>query len=173
MRRFLFVLLLAACFTTIVSAQFRGEEPVPPSVREGMQRQPGGSGLGFLSLNNLDMNHSISVNYMSMGAQSVGMTMYTNSLRYRISEPLSVSADVSLMFTPFGSISQQARDDMSGIYLRRASIDYRPSKNFQMSLQYNRYPYSYYNPYYMNPFGNAFGVSGNTFSSDDNNQDLP
>lgn len=172
MKRFLFVFLLATCFSTVAVAQFRGEEPVPPSVREGMQRQSPGGGLGFLNLDNLEMSHSLSVNYMSMGPQNVGMTMYTNSLRYRISEPLSVSADVSMMFTPFGTISRQARDDMSGIFLRRASIDYRPSKNFQMSLQYNRYPYSYYNPYYMNPFSNAFGVSGDMRSSEDDARDL-
>ncbi len=173
MTRFLFILLITTCITTVVSAQFRGEEPVPPSVRDGMQRQSAGSGLGFLNLDNLDMSHSLSASYMSMGAHSVGMTMYTNSLRYRIFEPLTIRADVSLMFTPFGTISQQARDDMSGIFLRRASIDYRPSKNFQMSLQYNRYPYSYYNPYSMNPFDNAFGVSGSFRSREDDRKDLP
>ena len=172
MKPFLFVLLMSFCFASVVSAQFRGEEPVPPSVREGIQRQTG-SGLGFLDLDRLEMNHSLSASYMSMGSQGIGVTMYTNSLRYRISKPLSVSADVSLMFTPFGTMSRQAMNDMSGIFLSRASVDYRPSKNFQLSLQYQRYPYSYHNRYGMSPFGSGFGVSGSTISRDDESQDLP
>ena len=82
------------------------------------------------------------------------MSTYTNSMRYQISEPLSVRADVAMMFSPFGSASSMFnKQDLSGIFLRRASVDYRPSKDMHISLQYRNDPYALYNPYGMRGLG--------------------
>lgn len=150
------ILLVTGSFTT--SAQFRGEEPGRPSVREGVYREGQNNYiLGFINPDNFEMRHSVSVSYGSIGDQSLGMSMYTNSLRYRISEPLSVRADIAMMFSPFGSASSKFTQDLSGIFLRRASIDYRPSKDMQISLQFRSDPYSLYDPYY------SRGIRGGMF----------
>ena len=92
------------------------------------------------------MRHSVSFSYGMIGDQGLGVSMYTNSLRYRISEPLSVRADISMLFSPFGSATSMFKQDLSGIYLRRASVDYKASENMHISLQFRNEPY--YNPYY-------------------------
>ena len=143
---FLTMLLLPAA----ANAQYRGEEPRRPSVTEGVyQDQGGGAILGFFHPENLEMRHSLSFSYGMVGDQGLGVSMYTNSLRYRIAEPLTVRADISMMFSPFGSASQTFKNDLSGIFLRRASVDYRPSKDTRISLQFRNYPYgSYYGSMY-------------------------
>lgn len=148
MKKFTVSLLCVLAIPSIVNAQFRGEEPGPPSVRDAVYRSSGeNSILGFFNPENLEMRHSVSVSYGSYGDQGLGMSMYTNSLRYRISEPLSVRADVAMMFSPFGSASSMFKEDLSGIFLRRASVDYRPNKDMHISLQYRNDPYSLYDPY--------------------------
>ncbi len=140
----LFLLLLTPA---TLFAQFRGEEPRRPPVTDGVYQGSGGNAiLGFFHPENLQMRHSLSLSYGMMGDQGLGVSMYTNSLRYRISEPLSVRADISMMFSPFGSASQTFKNDLSGIFLRRASIDYQPSKDMKISLQYRTYPYGTYFP---------------------------
>ena len=158
MKKFVIASLLCLLTFPVVSrAQFRGEEPAPPSVREGVYRSSGNNNiLGFFNPDNLEMRHSVSVSYGSFGDQGLGMSMYTNSMRYRISEPLSVRADVAMMFSPFGSASSMFnKQDLSGIFLRRASVDYRPSKDMHISLQYRNDPYAIYNPY-----GSRYGARG-------------
>lgn len=147
MKKSLTALLLFLALPFLASAQFRGQEPGPPSARDGVYRSSGDNYiLGFFNPDNLEMRHSVSVSYGSYGDQGLGMSMYTNSLRYRISEPLSVRADVAMMFSPFGSASTMFKQDLSGIFLRRASIDYRPSKDTHISLQFRNDPYAIYNP---------------------------
>jgi hypothetical protein len=162
------ITVLIMVYAVPAAAQFRGEEPSQPSVADGFQRQENRSSfLPILSMDRLEMRHSVSMSYMSFGEQGIGMTMYTNSMKYTIADPLSVRADVSFMFSPFGSLSQSARDNLTGIYLRRASIDYVPSKDVHISLQYRNMPYSYmYSPFY-GPYGFDSG-----FFMDDTDRNL-
>jgi hypothetical protein len=159
LRRSVFLLFLFV--PAVLTAQFRGEEPQRPSVAEGMRQSTASSGiLGFFHPENLEMRHSFSVSYGMFGDQGMGVSMYTNSLRYRIAEPLTVRADISMMFSPFGSASSMFKNDLSGIFLQRASIDYVPSKDMRISLQYRNIPSSLYAPYsgrYMYP--SLFGGS--------------
>lgn len=150
------LLLLPA---TLLS-QFRGEEPRRPSVAEGMTQSSSGSAiLGFFHPDNLEMRHSLSFSYGMFGDRGMGVSMYTNSLRYRISEPLSVRADISMLFSPFGSANSMFKNDLSGIFLRRASVDYRPTKDMHISLQYRNMPTSLYDPSYSRyGYGSPLGI---------------
>jgi hypothetical protein len=103
---------------------------------------------GWFNPENFQMRHSFSMSYMSMGNQTLGVNMYTNSLSYKFSDRLNVQADVSLMMSPYGSTPQAMKDQFSGVILNRARIDYRPWDNFQIQVQINRNPYGYYNTMY-------------------------
>ncbi len=154
MKRTLLIPCLLMMFSFSSRAQFRGEEPRSPSLSE--QKQMSSSSLfGFLNSDNFQMHHSVSMSYMSLGGQGVGISMYTNSMRYKLADNLQARADVSLAFSPFGSIGQQNKNDFSGIFLNRASLDYKPFKDVQISLQYRGYPNAYMNPYHN---GNTFGA---------------
>ncbi len=148
---FLFVLFIV----NVASAQIRGLEPRNPSVQNGVVKAPTGNLLfGLIDPDKFQMNHSVSVQYMNMGGQSVGLSMYTNSMRYQISDPLSIRADVSMVYSPFSSFGNSFQKDISGIYLNRAQIDYQPSNNFRISLQYRNLPS------YQYQFGGLRGYNG-------------
>jgi hypothetical protein len=180
MKHIFSILLSTIILSMTAQAQFRGEEPSLPSVRDGVYRNSVSNNiLGFFNPDNLEMRHSVSVSYGSFGGEGLGMSMYTNSLRYRISEPLSVRADVAMMFSPFGSMASRFQQDLSGIFLRRASVDYRLSKEMQISLQYRNDPYSYYGPYSGSQYGGGrygsggYGFGGGMFFDSWDDEDRP
>jgi hypothetical protein len=134
------LLLVLLCGVTVAQAQFRGQEPRNPSVAEGVMRSDA-SDYSLFSLDHLEMRHSVTMSYGMTGDHGLGSSMYVNSMRYRISEPLSVRADVGMMLTTFGSASSFIQNDISRIFLKRASVDYVPSKDIRFSLQYRNEPY--------------------------------
>ena len=122
-------------FAAGLHAQFRGTEPRPPSVSEKIASSSDQNLLfGFLNTDKFSMSHNLSMSYASMGSAGMGVTMYTNSMRYQISNPLSVQADVSVVYSPFSSLGNAFQKEIGGIYLNRAQVDYQPSKNFRVSL---------------------------------------
>jgi hypothetical protein len=159
MKRFSFIIVISLLVTAPAWAQFRGQEPRSPSVSESMVKPPENPNLllGIFNPDNFHMSHSISMSYMSVGGQGLGVNMYTNSMTYKISDPLVVKADVSLMFTPYGSAAKSFQNNISGIYLNRASLDYTPTKDLHISLQYRNYPMGFM-PY---PYGyQGYGLYG-------------
>jgi hypothetical protein len=69
---------------------------------------------------------------------------------YRIADPLDVRVDVTLQGSPFGPTAGMNRNDLSGIYLSRAELNYRPWDNVFFQVEYRELPYSAY--LYRNPF---------------------
>jgi hypothetical protein len=146
--------------SSAVLSQFRGQEPRSPAATEAIQ-QTSNSGVlfGFVNPENFTMSHSVSMGYSSVGREGLGLSMYTNSLHYQISEPLSVRADVSLVMTPFGSLSSRLGSSFGGIFLRNAEIDYRPSKDFSVRFQFTQDPYRNA----LSPYGNHYGLATGAF----------
>ena len=156
------ILLFLLLSVHVTSAQFRGMEPRNPSIQDAIVKPSGNLLFGFIDPDRFLMQHSVSMSYMNLGGQNMGLTMYTNSMRYQISEPLSVRADVSMVFSPFSSYGTAFQREISGIYLNRAQIDYQPSKNFKVSFQYRNLPgYGYYG---YGGYGNPY--SGSMFYDD-------
>jgi len=141
MRFLLLVFTVAIGTPFLLHGQFRGQEPQRPSVSEGVVQSGNKALLGLFNPDNFEMRHTFSMSYGMLGDHGLGTTMYINSLRYKVSEPLSVRADIALMSSPFGSGTQFMKNDLSGVFLQRASIDYSPSKHVQFSLQYRNVPY--------------------------------
>jgi hypothetical protein len=142
------VTLLVVVCAGSAFGQFRGMEPKQPSVTEKVGSSSGQDLiLGFINPANFSMSHNISMSYMSFGAAGVGVTKYTNSMRYQISEPLSMRADVAFMTTPFGSAAGLLKNDVNKIYIERAQLDYKPSKDVTVSLQFRQYPEGMLYPY--------------------------
>jgi hypothetical protein len=135
----------------VANAQFKSQiDQEHPSVSGSILRNDYNSFdlFGWFNPENFQMRHSISMSYMSMGSQTLGVNMYTNSMSYRFSDRLDVQADVSLMMSPYGSMPQGTKNQFSGLILNRARIDYRPWDNFHVQVLFNRSPYGYYNGMY-------------------------
>jgi hypothetical protein len=102
---------------------------------------------GFFDPSRLVMRQSYSLSYTSFGSgQGMSLGAYTNSLSYRFSDPLSVQFDVSLMHSPFGGFNDRMTKDLTGIYLTRAQLNYRPTENVLFQIQYRQMPSMYFLP---------------------------
>jgi ABC-type iron transport system FetAB permease component len=151
MKRYAMVVVLALMWSGIANAQFKSQiDQEHPSVTGSIMRTDYNSFdlFGWFNPENFQMQHSISMSYMSMGNQTLGVNMYTNSMRYKFSDRLNIAADVSLMMSPYGSMPQGLKNQFSGFILNHAEINYRPWDDFHIQVQVNRNPFGYYNGMY-------------------------
>jgi hypothetical protein len=158
MRKIGFVLACILLFSFAGSAQFKSQVEQPSVSRSLVQSKTSlSSFFGLLNPDNIRMQHNFSMSYFSFAGTGMSLASYTNSLFYKISDPLNVRFDVTLQGSPFGQSAYQ--NALTGVFLSRAELNYRPWENFLIKLEYNRLPYNYYgmydpwyNPFYMRNF---------------------
>jgi hypothetical protein len=135
-----FILLLAV-LTAVASAQRKSDiENTPPVSSSFVTPNMNGFLFGWFDPSRLLMRQSISFDYTTDGVRGYSLASYTNSLRYRLAEPLSLRCDISLIHSPFNSMGDAFTKNISGLYLTRAEIDYRPSDKVLLQLQYRQVP---------------------------------
>jgi hypothetical protein len=141
---------LMLALSSVSFAQFRDQLSDQPSVQSSLVRSDNSDLLfGFFNPANFSMRQSVSMSYSTFDNQGVALGMYTNSMSYRISNPLTLSADVSILNSPYSTLGKNFSQGLNGIYLTRADLNYRPTDNFQIDLQFNQNPMNrYYSPYY-------------------------
>ncbi|QQS37057.1 MAG: hypothetical protein IPM56_03640 [Ignavibacteriales bacterium] len=155
MKIILIMMLLIAGFQTY--AQFKNPVTPTESVRDGIVNTNSGSFLGFLNENNFRMNHSFGVSYSAFGSNGLALTTYTNSMMFKLADNLNFNMDASIIQAPYSTLGKDFENNLNGIYLSKAELNYRPWDNFQISLQYRNIPGGYYNPYgYSRSFYNPF-----------------
>jgi hypothetical protein len=128
-------------------AQFKDPGFPNESIKDGVIDPSYSSGnlFGFLNSENFHMNHQFSMSYSSFGNKGVALGVYTNSMLYNFSDNLNVQTDISFVNSPYSTLGQDFQNNLNGIYLSRAAINYKPWKDVAVSLQYSQLPY--YNPY--------------------------
>ncbi|MFH1194592.1 MAG: hypothetical protein V1720_02695 [bacterium] len=149
-------LLFAVLSVSTVFAQFKSDTDVPLNVRNGISNgSPSSLLLGFLDMNKFNMNHSVSMSYSSFGGNGLALGVYTNSMSYQFNDNFDIQVDASIVNSPYSSFGDDFASKINGIYLSRAQINYRPSENFNLTIQYNNSPLGYY--YYdYDPFYGRF-----------------
>lgn len=156
MQRTISAAILTLLIATLGAGQFKSQGEQESVARSLVKPVPGvGNLMGLINPENLFMRHSLSLNYMSFGGTGISLASYTNSLFYKISDPLDVQFDVTVQGSPFGQTPFQ--NSLDGIFLSRAELNYRPWENFFVKFQYNRLPMNYYgafNPWY-SPYSNS------------------
>jgi hypothetical protein len=157
MRKTGIVLVCVLLFAAAGSAQFKSQAEQPSVARSLVQSKTSlTSFFGLINPENLRMQHNFSMSYFSFAGSGVSLASYTNSLFYKISDPLNVRFDVTLQGSPFGQSAYQ--NALNGVFLSRAELNYRPWENFLIKLEYNQLPYNYYNIYdpWYNPFSTRY-----------------
>lgn len=107
--------------------------------------------LGIFNPKNFTMNHSFQVSMLSSGFGNVSLTSYVNSMNYKVTDRLNVSADVKLQYAPYVSsslgsaFSNGLQNDLNGLSLSRLSVDYKVSDNSYIKLEYRKIDDMYYN----------------------------
>ena len=150
----LFLLLFIA-----VSAQSQwktqGQDKVP--VGESLVRTTsGGLFYGWFDPSKFSMGHSYSFSYATAGGMGYSLGEYTNSMQYQLSEPLSVRLDLSLSHSPFDSYGGKLGKELSGFRISRAELNYRPSENTFMQIQFRQIPPSRYLMGFDSPYQSSF-----------------
>lgn len=108
--------------------------------------------LGLLNPENFSMRHNFALTYLSAGGTGMSVASYTNSMFYKIADPLNVRFDVTLMGSPFGQYSSATQNDLTKLFVSRAELNYKPLENLFIKVQYSQMPYGisgYGQPYSM------------------------
>jgi hypothetical protein len=145
MRSLSFAMIAIVLVSVSVSAQFKTKMNDEPNVGQSLVRSDD-SGLlfGWFDPGKLKMAQSFSMSYQTFGQNGFALGIYTNSLSYQVSDPLSVQMDVSVMKSPYSSMGGDFAKSLSGIYLSRAELNYRPSDNMLFQVQYRQMPAALY-----------------------------
>lgn len=147
MKRSLFITLFL--ISGVIFGQFKGQENQQPSILNGItNNNPSSLLLGFINPDNLQIHHSLSMSYTSMGNQGVALGVYTGSLDYKFNDKLDLHVAASVVNSPYSSYGQEHANQINGVYLNRAQLNYRPAEDMVISVEFSQMPYSYYSPYY-------------------------
>jgi hypothetical protein len=143
------ILINAAAVMIVLSgmavAQFRSQPEVSSSVAGTLIRpDDGGLIFGWFDPSRLTIRNSYSLSYTSSGNRGYSIGNLTSSLAYQISNPLWVQFDISLLHSPFNNLGGNFAKDITGVYLSRAELNYRPSKNMLLQIQYRQLPAMYW-----------------------------
>ncbi len=148
MRNRMLALLAAVLMLLPVLAFGQLKEQLKPQSFSQLLTQPQGL-IGLLGLDpsRFSMQHSYSISYMALGGHGFSQGVYLNTMSYRFSDPLQVSLQWGILNQPFGSFGASSLYQ-NGFFLSGASMEYKPSRNFSIGLQYNNIPGSgVYSPY--------------------------
>lgn len=158
-KQVVFILLV---ISSISFAQFKDKD-ITPTILDGITNYSQSGFLSnFLNPSNFKMNHSVGMSYSTFGGSGVALSTYTNSMAFRLTENLTVEVGASLVASPYSSFGQDHQNEINGIYLTRAQLNYKISENSNLMIQYfNPAPGMYYNNYYgSSPFSRDRFIRG-------------
>ena len=156
--------LLALVFVFLISAtasSFAQYKPIEKRSNAQLNSSTDNLILGIFNPKNFTMQHSFGLSMMNSSYGNVSLATYTNSMNYKFSEKLNISADVTMQYSPFASsslgkaYSTDLQNSLNGLKLSRASLDYKISDNAILKIEYrNMNGYNDYNNGFYNPFYN-------------------
>jgi hypothetical protein len=143
----------------LINAQYK-DQPLTPDIKSGIVNNASSSLFGFLSSENFRMNHTFDLSYQTFGsAGNLALTTYTNKMFYKINDQLNIQADLSVVNSPYNSFGKEFTNQINGFYLSRAQINYKPTEDMSIILQYRNIPagyyrggWDYYSPFYRSNF---------------------
>jgi len=110
-------------------------------------KKPAGFLDSLIDPSKFSMSHSYSLSYFSWGGKSFSQGLYLNTMNYQLSEPLFMQVRIGYVHQPFGIMNQS--NGMNGkVFVQRALIEYKPSKNMRLTIDYQVNPVFMVSPYY-------------------------
>lgn len=142
--------LMVAALPLIVTAQMADKVEVKEVVEKydlGLTKQPT---LPFFDMSRFDLSHSYSIGYYSGSGFSGTQGMYSGTIRYQIANPLTLTLNLGILHDP-GAVFGDKKFSDNSIFLPSGRLDWRPSKNFMMSIGFETVPAYYNRGYYGYP----------------------
>lgn len=157
----LFVIIILASVT--INAQYRDELNKQPDIKSGILNNGSSSLFGLFNPDNFKMSHAFDISFQSSGFGNIALSTYTNSMFYKFSDKLNFQADISLVNSPYNSFGKDFSKQINGIYLSRAQLNFKPSDNMNIILQYRSFPPGYYSPYMYgySPYSHSYFYENN------------
>lgn len=158
MKRLIILLALLISTSNISFAQYKLGDNKNPNSLKPYDNSSNNKILGFINPKNFTMNHSFNMSMVSSRYGNVSLTSYINTMNYQISDRFNVSADVKVQYSPFassnmGQTNSSLQNNLNGVFLSRASMNYRISDYSSINFEYRRIDESdYYNNDFYNPF---------------------
>ena len=114
-------------------------------VAPDMKNQPyvGNNPASLFDPSKLTMRQSYSFAYYSGGGRSGNIGLYMNSIEYAFSDPLKIRVDLGFLHTPSRLFSGNGSVSDNGMFIPGISVNWRPSKNFNLRLDYRQHAESY------------------------------
>ncbi|MCF8262762.1 MAG: hypothetical protein K9J12_18430 [Melioribacteraceae bacterium] len=157
----IFVILLLS--TVTVLGQFKDSKDNELDIAGSILRPASPSFLfGLIDPGKLSVNHSVSLSYGASGNNGMALSVYTNTINYDFSNKLNLEVETSMVNSPYNSFGDDFTSQINGIYLSKARLNYSPSENTRITIQYNNSPFGYgrygYNGYrgYNRGYRNGF-----------------
>ena len=144
------LVFLLVCPTTGYS-QFKDQE-TKRSEYSGpiIKKNDPSDGANLGNLFNMQMSHSYSMTFGSVGGQMTNVNAYTNSMEFYFREDLTGQVNVSLLHSPFGqSNAFSYREDQQIDVMLNAQLDYQINDRMNLHFEVTRAPggYGFGSPY--------------------------
>ncbi|MEE9430859.1 MAG: hypothetical protein V3V16_07465 [Melioribacteraceae bacterium] len=158
MKKILFIFLLVQ--TSLLLGQFKGQAEKPINISGAiLSDNPVSSLFSFFDTSKFSMDHSFSMSYSALGSNGLALGVYKNNIAYEFSDDLNMELETSFVNSPYSSFGKSFTDQINGVYLSRASLNYRPTEDMSISIQFRNSPMnSYYN-------SNRYGYGYSPFNS--------
>jgi hypothetical protein len=150
---YLKILLLLVFIISVGAAQLKSDMGKPSVAKDLKYNYANNSLFGFLDPTRLDMHHSFSMSYMTMGKTNAMVNMYMNNMSYRFSDKWMLLTRLGIMNSPYNSLPQDSYLNDTKLF-GGAELRFTPSEKTMISLSFDTTPYYYpmrYNNYY-SPF---------------------
>ncbi|MDA3837858.1 MAG: hypothetical protein PF574_02635 [Candidatus Delongbacteria bacterium] len=111
----------------------------------------------MFDMSKIKVDHSFSMNYSSSGTNSNFVNEYVAGINYRISDPMNLRLELGMSYTPYSTFTIPGEEQEAQVYLKSATFDYRPNKQFHLQVGYNNYqPNDLLFNSINKPFGSSF-----------------
>jgi hypothetical protein len=153
MMKYLRLLSAIIFITSLGFAQLKSDMKKTDVARDLKFNYANNSLFGFLDPSKIDMHHSFSMSYMSMGKMDAMVNMYINNMSYRFSDKWMLLTRLGIMNSPYNSLPQDSYLNDTKLF-GGAELRFMPSEKTMISLSFDSLPYYYpmnYNSYY-SPF---------------------
>ncbi len=142
----IFFLLLSFIVPVLVMAQSEDQQSNIISNSQ-VFRKPAGFLDSLLDPSKFSMSHSYSLSYFTMGGRSFNQGLYLNTMNYQFSDPLFMQVRIGYVHQPFGMMNQ-SNGENGKVFIQRAMIEYKPTENMKLTIDYQAYPNRMVSPFY-------------------------
>lgn len=120
-----------------------------PTATNSIGLRPVATPFSLLDISRIKWSNSYSVSFFSGNGQSGSLGLANTSMFYEFNDALSLQVNIGLLHSPGALWGDNRNNDVS--VLPGFSLDYHPSDNFRMSIDFQKidgrmYPYSF-SPY--------------------------